>query len=280
MIELPDLPNETLIMLAILLIALVFLVFYAIVNMIDMAYVIYAKRPLYRFLIPPFSKLSKPHLKVLETQFPFYSKLSHKNKRVFQHRLAKFIKRKNIVGRDGLIVNDDMIVLISATSIMLTLGFRDYTLRGVKHIIVYPSIFYSNINESHHKGEYNPKLETLVFSWEHFLEGYDVTNDNLNLGIHEFAHAIHLNSLKNKDVSATIFVDGFSKLTAMLSDNKSLKNRLISSEYFRDYAFTNQFEFIAVLIENFIETQQEFKSQFPSIYVSIKQMLNFNFKGY
>ena len=48
----------------------------------------------------------------------------------------------------------------------------------------------------------------------------------------------------------------------------------------RAYAFENQFEFISVLIENFIETPLEFRTKFPKIYSKVKQMLNFNFAGY
>jgi len=46
------------------------------------------------------------------------------------------------------------------------------------------------------------------------------------------------------------------------------------------FKVTNQYEFIAVIIENFIETPQEFKSQFPEVYSKVKQMLNFDFAGY
>ena len=41
-----------------------------------------------------------------------------------------------------------------------------------------------------------------------------------------------------------------------------------------------KFEFLAVIIESFIETPNEFKSQFPKVYFEIRQMLNFNFAGY
>jgi hypothetical protein len=54
----------------------------------------------------------------------------------------------------------------------------------------------------------------------------------------------------------------------------------MDSSYFRDYAFTNQFEFLAVIIENFIETPLEFKSHFPDLYAQVKQLLNFNFSKY
>jgi Mlc titration factor MtfA (ptsG expression regulator) len=66
----------------------------------------------------------------------------------------------------------------------------------------------------------------------------------------------------------------------MLSKDESLREELIQSKYIRKYAFTNQFEFLAVVVESFIESPQEFKQHFPNIYFKIRQMLNFNFAGY
>ena len=65
-----------------------------------------------------------------------------------------------------------------------------------------------------------------------------------------------------------------------LSSNENFKEKLIASEYIRSYAFTNDFELLAVILETFIETPQEFKRQFPKVYSKVKQMLNFNFSGY
>ena len=70
------------------------------------------------------------------------------------------------------------------------------------------------------------------------------------------------------------------ELTTLLSDNEDLRQELIASRYFRDYAYTNQFEFLAVIIENFIETPSDFRTQFPMVYDKTKQMLNFGFAGY
>jgi Mlc titration factor MtfA (ptsG expression regulator) len=66
----------------------------------------------------------------------------------------------------------------------------------------------------------------------------------------------------------------------MIQNDARIKNKLITSDYFRKYAFENHYEFIAVLIESFIETPEEFKSEFPKIYNKIKTMLNFNFLHY
>jgi Mlc titration factor MtfA (ptsG expression regulator) len=238
------------------------------------------KRPYFLHKKITYKQLSKLELAVLESQFSFYNKLTAKEKKRFQHRVSVFINNKQFVGRQDLELTTDMYVLISATAVMLTFGFRKYLIDLIDVIIVYPEAFYSTTNETLHKGEFNPKLKSLVISWQHFKEGYDIENDNLNLGVHEFAHAIHLSSFNNEDISAIIFNESFQELTSYLSKNESLRLRLIESKYFREYAYTNQYEFIAVIIENFIETPKQFKAQFPQLYLKTKQMLNFNFAGY
>ncbi len=100
------------------------------------------------------------------------------------------------------------------------------------------------------------------------------------MGIHEFAHAIHFNSVKSEDINSIIFVDTFNALRIALNEDDILKKRLENSNLLRDYAFNNDSELLAVLIETFIETPITFREQFPEIYTKIKQMLNFNFLGY
>ena len=231
------------------------------------------------FLVSP-KKISDKQKRILENQFTFYQRLTDKEKTVFRHRVATFIKEKEFIGRQEIEITDEIKVLISATAIMLTFGFKNYLLNIINTIIVYPEPFYSKINDATHKGEMNPRLGLIALSWKDFKHGFDINNDNLNLGVHEFGHAVHLNSFKNDDISAMIFSEGFSDLKAYLRANESTRQSLITTDYFRAYAFTNEFEFSAVLIECFIETPKAFKAQFPKLYLLTKQMLNFNFAGY
>lgn len=226
------------------------------------------------------NKLTKPQKQILKNRFPFYGSLSQREKKYFEHRVATFIKSKNFIGRKGLEISDEILVLISSTAVLLTFGFREYLIELLVNIVVYPDEFYSKANDQYHKGEFNPQLETLVLSWKHFVDGFDVLNDNINLGIHEFAHAIHLNSLQGEGISTSIFMDGYEELINILTHNENLRKELLASRYLRDYAYTNQYEFVASIIESFIETPKDFKQQFPEIYFKTKQMLNFNFAGY
>jgi len=268
------------IILGVLFSVLASLVFYYAFRLVEMSYVLKHKKPLYNHIYLNLKKLNTEQKTVLQNEFAFYKKLSKKEKVYFEHRVSSFIKDKDFIGRDLDGITEEMKVLISATAIMLTFGFRDFYIGLISKIVVYPEKFYSNMNKAYHKGEFNPKLRTLVLSWKDFKEGFDIGNDNLNLGIHEFTHAIHLNSIKERDVSSTIFSDSFNELSKLISTNNVLRDELLDFEYFRNYAYTNQFEFIAVAVENFVETPNDFKAQFPEIYDKIKQMLNFNFAGY
>ena len=265
--------------IAVFIIALFGIMLYFGFKMAEMLYVMKKRKPLYLHFYPIKKKATVAQSAVL-SNFSFYGKLNKREQEYFEHRVSNFIKDKTFIGRDGLVVDHEHRTLIAATAVMLTFGFRNYYIGLIDKIFIYPKAFYSTINDEYHKGEFNPKLKALVLSWEDFLNGHIIGNDNLNVGIHEFAHAIHLNSIKERDVSSTIFKDSFSELTQLLSNNKSLREILIQSKYFRDYAYTNQFEFVAVLIEYFIESPTDFNDQFPKIYSKVRQMLNFNFAGY
>ena len=244
---------------------------------------VYARRKLKPFFV--FNhlfkrKLNKNQINILEDQFDFYNKLTDEEKRNFHHRMACFIRDKKFVGREDLQITDEIKVLVSATAVMLTFGFRKYLINTLDLIIIYPSQYYSKQSQQNHKGEYNPKLRSLVLSWQDFIEGYNIGNDNLNLGIHEVAHAMHFNSLKENDISAYLFKNRFLDLTDFLQKNPEVRTKLINTKYFRAYAFTNHFEFLSVLIECFFETPKEFKAHFPKVYKYVQQMLNFNFADY
>lgn len=268
------------IILAIFFAILLYMLLQFAVKLLEMGYVLKYKKPFFVHFYTFLRKLNPQQKFILKSQFAFYNKLSEKDKTYFEHRVASFINDKDFIGRNDIAISDEMKVLIAATSVMLTFGFRDFYIGLIHKIVVYPEKFYSKTNQNYHKGEFNPKLKTLVISWADFKLGFQTTKDNINLGIHEFVHAIHLNSLNERDISSTIFSDTFKELTETLANNEVLRNQLAESHYIRKYAFTNQFEFLAVIIESFIETPQEFKLQFPEIYFKIRQMLNFNFAGY
>lgn len=267
-------------LIALLLIIPLF--FGRIFNFFEMAYVEHIKKTLFfnHFYISK-KTLSKEQNSILRRQLNFYNRLSEKHKSHFQHRVHQIIKKTEFIGKD-IGVTEDMKVIIAATLVKLTFGLRDYKIKSVERIIFYPEAFYSQTNKAQHKGEFNLGYKALVFSWKDVLHGYEVEDDNLNLAVHEFTHAIHFYymGVRRRSTSAAIFLNSYVELINLLDGDVALKAKLVKSKFLRDYAFTNQFEFLSVVIETFIESPEDFKQQFPRIYNKVRTMLGFNFSGY
>lgn len=259
--------------------ALILIIAFFGLRALESLYVLAFNKPVYtHFYFSP-KRLPENEVKTLLDRFPFYSKLSKRHRRCFQHRLVNFSEEKDFEGRNGLEIAPEVKTLISATAVMLTFGMRNYYLEVLQKIIVYPEKFPSNTTGNINKGEFNPLMRALVISWEDFEKGFADGQDNLNLGIHEFTHVIQVNSKKHQSTGATIFLDANRKMEDLLKEEK-VRKRLLETRFFRKYAFTNQYEFLAVLVEYFIESPKEFKQKFPRFYANIREMLNFRFAGY
>ncbi|WP_321262248.1 zinc-dependent peptidase [Psychroserpens sp.] len=257
-------------------------VLYKVFQFLEMAFVEYVNKKLFYNHFYLFrKKLTSQQLEILRNEFSFYRKLDQIHKSNFEHRMARVINRLEFIGKD-IAISDEMKIVIAATQVKLTFGLRDFLIKSVDRIIIYPEEFYSQTNKTYHKGEFNLGYKALVFSWNDVVHGYHIEDDNLNLAVHEFTHAIHFYYMRVRrySTSAAIFLDVYVELTNMLDRNAKLKSELVRSKFLRDYAYTNQFEFLSVILETFIESPEQFKLQFPEIYEKVKTMLNFNFAGY
>jgi Mlc titration factor MtfA (ptsG expression regulator) len=117
-------------------------------------------------------------------------------------------------------------------------------------------------------------MKVVAFSWEDFVLGHQTTNDNINLGLHEFSQVLHFNCLRNTNPSSIIFYDEFNEVIKYFTD-QNLNNELHTKGYFRVYAYENQFEFLAVVLEHFYETSHVFKKELPKLYAHVSRMINF-----
>lgn len=231
------------------------------------------KRPLYVHFYWSKLRLQPEQQLILKKEFQFYNTLPENRKKAFEHRVVKFIERHEFIGRSGFLITDQVKVLIAATSTMLTFGMRKYLFEVIDKVIVYESAYVSTLSGDCHKGEFNPQLKAIVFSWEDFLQGYKIGNDNLNLGIHEFSHVLHFHGSKYDDISALNFNRMYKKIASEVK-KPAVSKLLIESDYFRIYAYTNQYEFLAVIIEHYFETPDLFRRKFPDLYKSVSLMLN------
>lgn len=221
----------------------------------------------------PLKKLSEREKFVLQSEVDYYKRLSDKKKKYFEHRVAVFLQTHPIIPREDIVVTPQVRVLIASSSVALTFGLKQYTYSSFQTILLYPDIYFSTLTEQYHKGEFNPKNKVLVFSWKHFVEGNLTSDDNINLGLHEFAHALHFEMKLNRHPNSHHFKKNFLQLLLEMKKPEK-REKLLSSTYFREYAFENKYELLAVLIENYFETPDIFRREFPVFYEKVRKMLN------
>lgn len=243
-------------------------------RVVEQGYIAVFNKPLYIHFYPFHKRLKRSQRRILLKKVPFYQKLALKERIYFEYRVADFISEYAFIGKESLKVTDEMKVLIAASSTTLTFGMKHYLFDVFDKIIIYPEEYYSTLNEEYHKGEFNPLVGVVAFSWKHFKEDYDKHEDNLNLGLHEFAHALNFQALKTNNSSMTIFMDMYKEIMHDIHQPVNAK-RLVDSKYFRIYAYTNRFEFLAVILEHFFETPHQFKIEFPELFHKIELMINY-----
>tara|TARA_R110000868_G_scaffold21640_12_gene89882 strand:- start:28162 stop:28938 length:777 start_codon:yes stop_codon:yes gene_type:complete len=236
-------------------------------------YILYYAYSLYFAKLKPLTISEK---KIILNNFPVYKKLSSRQKQKFEYRILRFRKEKQFIFHGLIPRQEDMALLLSATGTMLTLGLKSYRIPAIERIIIYPNQYFSKLNKQNHIGEYNPALKTLVFSAAHVKQGFEIPNDNKNLGIHEFAHALSFNSILESTREARLFRMQIVKVNDLFEAPEFiLKMNKIS--YFRAYGRANMHEFFAVATENYVETPKQFYNEFPELYKIIGKMLNFDF---
>ncbi len=127
---------------------------------------------------------------VLERNSYYYQQLSKPAKDVFAARTIEFVNDVEWKGFNEFEIKDKHKILIAASAIQLTFGFRFTQFENLKRIFIAPTQFYSRIFERDVKGLTMPIA--IYLSWQHFEEGIKTNNDALNLGLHEFAHALDI----------------------------------------------------------------------------------------
>jgi len=178
---------------------------------------------------------------------------------------------KKFIGREGLVITDEIKVLISAAAIQLTFGLKDYMISHLYAINVFPRIFFSKYLNANLKG-LNTQSGVLSLSWNDFKEGFAVEDDKINLGLHELAHALYidLDEEGNYDEHFSAYFEKWEDVA--MKDYLELKEK--KTTFLRGYGGTNMHEFFAVCVEHFFEAPKEFKKQLPHLYNYLMLMLN------
>jgi Mlc titration factor MtfA (ptsG expression regulator) len=226
------------------------------------------KTPTYFEFFP--RKLPLHYKRILLKNNKYYRSLSPKLQKSFGSRMMKFLHDKHFEVREELRLTTEMKILIASAAIKITFGLRNYMFKRFHTIIIYADEFYSKTSEQYAKGETDAS-GVIVFSWEDLLFGNSIPDDSINLGYHEFAHALFIEHLF--DPYNSKFKDYYREWLVFIRNNDKLEEAT-DRKIFRAYAAENEMEFFAVALENFFERPDHFKEELPKLYGLMSEMLN------
>lgn len=229
----------------------------------------------------PFIKLeplSTKEKEFLGKTFVMYDRLPDAYREKCNERIVWFRSKKSFVFYGGVTETEELKLVMSATAAFMLLGLRNYKMhRSLFRIIIYPSKYYSKINRRYHLGEYNPRFKTLVLSADKIWHGFEIPNDNRNLAVHEFAHALSFEMQRKGSWESRRFRVGLRKIRKLFEKDE-FRKKLVATQYFREYGLTNLHEFFSVAIENYFETPSVFRQEFPELFDIIQRMLKFDYE--
>ncbi|MBA3681836.1 MAG: zinc-dependent peptidase [Bacteroidetes bacterium] len=203
--------------------------------------------------------------------FTYYNTLENPWRQLFRSRCIKFISDKAIIGAEGFKPNNKVKAIIAACAVQLTLGLKTWDLNYFETIILHPGDFENKASGLKYRGETN-LAGFIRLSWKGFIWGYKVNDDNINLGLHEFTHALRFNAIKysEQDYFAEHYFNKWQVATnEAYYDLKNNKETI-----FRKYGGANLNEFISVCIEHYFESPEEIKAKYPYLYYCTAILLN------
>lgn len=212
------------------------------------------------------AKLIDFYHQVLTRYVSFYGTLDQPNRKKFITRLHELIEHMEFMGEQGQEINLKVCTLCCAPVIQITLGLDTYLFNSYHTIVVYPRQFFSEKQGTYVKGGVS-RGDVIFFSYEDLVKGYAIPNDALNLGLHEMAHAIHIE----------YFDEAFERRFPQwekTAEEEVLKMRYQEDPVLRNYAGQNKHELFAVCVETFFEQAADMKRKAPGLYEAMCGLLN------
>jgi Mlc titration factor MtfA (ptsG expression regulator) len=207
---------------------------------------------------------------IIGSVFSYFNDLPQELKWRFVKRAYQFRQQKKF-HYIGLENNEDVAILVSASAIQVTFGLDNFSLSYFKDIYILADAYHMDNDEELYIGHVAP--DGIYLSWKHFLHGYSHKNDNINVAVHEMAHALLYNNFFAQygiDTHFRLNYEKFSTSTGPILADVITNRR----SYLRSYAFSNLHEFWAVSAEAFFENPQGLKMNMPDLYEALCRVLN------
>jgi hypothetical protein len=216
---------------------------------------------------------------ILRRRVPLLRRLPPDLQLQLKRHMQVFLAEKPFIGCNGLVVTEEMRVLVAAQACLLILNRPTDYFPRLTQVLLYPSAYWVQRREGDGSGVQHERREArsgeswvlgqVILSWPDVLQGAADPGDGQNLVIHEFAH--QLDQERGRATGAPFLGQRgrYARWAAVMSNEFGrLRQQLARGEetLLSPYAATEPAEFFAVASEVFFERPREMADRHAALY--------------
>jgi Mlc titration factor MtfA (ptsG expression regulator) len=211
-------------------------------------------------------------------QVAFFHLLSSAEQERLLEAVRIFIAEKSWEGCRGLVLTEEMQVMVAGLACVLVLGLEDFYFDNVQTILIYPGAFVRRdkkplmgdlylegpselLGEAHYRGP-------VILAWDEVQASARQPGHGSNLVLHEFAHQL---DMLNGEADGVPLLSGELTerwQTIMGREFQHLVRRVAKDRptFLDPYGATNPAEFFAVVTECFFDVPLRLQEEHPDLY--------------
>lgn len=215
---------------------------------------------------------------ILENKVPLYVSLNDAKRALFTERVEYFLKTTRVSAEKGADVSDEDRVLVAASATIPLIHFETWAYENLDEVILYPDYFDERFDVENKGRNVAGMVGTGVLNHKMILSlpalrGGFARGGESNTAIHEFVHLI---DMADGDVDGVPeYLIPRELIDPWLKEmDKTIREIQAGKSDIRDYATTNDAEFLAVTTEYFFKKPKDLKKDHPNLYALLDEIYN------
>jgi Mlc titration factor MtfA (ptsG expression regulator) len=221
--------------------------------------------------------------RVLREHMPAFARLPADVQWRLKKHAQVLLAEVPFIGCGGLVVDDEVRVLVAVQASLLLLGRGDGGFAGLSQVLVYPGAFVVDRTRAQGDGTQREERQVLageswqqgqvVLSWQDVLDGAARPDDGCNVVIHEFAHRL---DQAHGAANGAPWLPGAARrrqwADVFSAEFEALQRRVARGEdgLIDAYGATDAAEFFAVTSELFFERPAELAAAHPGLHGQLR----------
>jgi MtfA peptidase len=202
---------------------------------------------------------------ILLERVPFYRILTDEERDRFEAKVKVFVLTKSFGSLDGLVVTEEMKVVVAAAACRLTMNMPWEDYRQMGRVVLRAGSFNSDGRQvAGCAGRQN-----VTISWPALVRGLEVPDDGSNIGYHEFAHVLDAADGSSDGEAPGPISDLYDTWSEAISAGRAEVQRALDANVKAPidvYAAKNDAEFFAVATEWFFERPCSLRENMPAVH--------------